>query len=177
MDAYKAVLSARPKFIQNQTYSSGREMYEYAPEITVGYAVTETELYGNVILEVGSDIILRGMDQVVLKPGFHAKSGSKLHIRIDTSTTAQSASIPQRVASKTPSDDMDSTTEEIANNGLENVENEVIVSTSIYTISGQLMQTITGGQHDVAHLPNGMYILQHRMSDGSVRSEKIANNK
>lgn len=177
VDAYKAVLSARPKFIQNQTYSSGREMYEYAPEITVGYAVTETELYGNVILEVGSDIILRGMDQVVLKPGFHAKSGSKLHIRIDTSTTAQSASIPQRVASKTPSDDMDSTTEEIANNGLENVENEVIVSTSIYTISGQLMQTITGGQHDVAHLPNGMYILQHRMSDGSMRSEKIANNK
>lgn len=177
VDAYKAVLSARPKFIQNQTYSSGREMYEYAPEITVGYAVTETELYGNVILEVGSDIILRGMDQVVLKPGFHAKSGSKLHIRIDTSTTAQSASIPQRVASKTPSDDMDSTTEEIANNGLENVENEVIVSTSIYTISGQLMQTITGGQHDVAHLPNGMYILQHRMNDGSMRSEKIANNK
>ena len=175
VDAYKAVLSARPKFIQNQTYSSGREMYEYAPEITVGYAVTETELYGNVILEVGSDIILRGMDQVVLKPGFHAKSGSKLHIRIDTSTTAQSASIPQRVASKTPSDDMDSTTEEIANNGLENVENEVIVSTSIYTISGQLIQTISGGQHDATHLPNGMYILQYRMSDGSMRSEKIAN--
>lgn len=175
VDAYKAVLSARPKFIQNQTYSSGREMYEYAPEITVGYAVTETELYGNVILEVGSDIILRGMDQVVLKPGFHAKSGSKLHIRIDTSTTAQSASIPQRVASKTPSDDMDSTTEEIANNGLENVENEVIVSTSIYTISGQLIQTISGGQHDATHLPNGMYILQYRMSDGSMRSEKITN--
>jgi hypothetical protein len=26
-------------------------------------------------------------------------------------------------------------------------------------------------------LPNGMYILQHHMSDGSTRSEKIANNK
>ena len=61
--------------------------------------------------------------------------------------------------------------------GLETVASEVIVSTSIYTISGQLIQTIAGGQRDMAHLSNGMYILQHRMSDGSVRSEKIANNK
>lgn len=58
-----------------------------------------------------------------------------------------------------------------------NVENVMIQSTSIYTISGQLLQTIEGGQRDAAHLPNGMYILQHRMSDGSTRSEKIANNK
>ena len=26
-------------------------------------------------------------------------------------------------------------------------------------------------------IPNGMYILQHRMSDGSVRSVKITNSK
>ena len=58
-----------------------------------------------------------------------------------------------------------------------NVENVMIQSTAIYTISGQLLQTIDGGQRDAAHLPNGMYILQHRMSDGSTRSEKIANNK
>ena len=61
--------------------------------------------------------------------------------------------------------------------GVENIENYVIVSTSIYTVSGQLIQTITGGQHDATHLPNGMYILQHRMSDGSVRSVKITNSK
>ena len=47
----------------------------------------------------------------------------------------------------------------------------------VLTISGQLIQTITGGQHDATHLPNGMYILQHRMSDGSMKSEKIINNK
>ena len=58
--------------------------------------------------------------------------------------------------------------------GVENIENYVIVSTSIYTVSGQLIQTITGGQHDATHLPNGMYILQHRMSDGS---EKCKNNE
>lgn len=176
VDAYAAVLAALPKCIQNQTYSSGREVYEYAPEITAGYAVTDSKTHGDVVLEAGSDVTLRGMDRVVLKPGFHAKSRSKLHIRIDTPTTTQSASASQRIAPKTSSDDTDSTTEEVANNGLETVASEVIVSTSIYTISGQLIQTISGGQHDAMHLPNGMYILQHRMSDGSMRSEKIANN-
>ena len=178
VDAHAAVEYAANMYIQNKIYSvPDGPAVERAHTIYAGYAVTDNKPYGNVILEVGGDVTFSATNQVVLKPGFHAKSGSKLHIRIDTSTTAQSASIPQRVASKTPSDDMDSTTEEIANNGLENVENEVIVSTSIYTISGQLMQTITGGQHDAMHLPNGMYILQHRMSDGSMRSEKIANNK
>jgi hypothetical protein len=176
VDAYAAVLAALPKCIQNQTYSSGREVYEYAPEITAGYAVTDSKTHGDVVLEAGSDVTLRGMDRVVLKPGFHAKSRSKLHIRIDTPTTTQSASASQRIAPKTSSDDTDSTTEEVANNGLETVASEVIVSTSIYTISGQLIQTISGGQHDVAHLSNGMYILQHRMSDGSERSEKRAKN-
>ena len=42
--------------------------------------------------------------------------------------------------------------EVVDNNNLENSESEMIVSTSIYTI------------------------LQHRMSNDSVRSEKIANN-
>lgn len=176
VDAYAAVLAAQPKYIQNQVYQSGQEVYEYAPEITAGYAVTDSKTHGDVVLEAGSDVTLRGMDRVVLKPGFHAKSRSKLHIRIDSPTTTQSASAPQRIAPKTPLDDTNSTNESVTNNGLENAENEVIVSTSIYTISGQLIQTIAGGQRDVAHLSNGMYILQHRMSDGSVRSEKRAKN-
>ena len=53
----------------------------------------------------------------------------------------------------------------------------MIVSTSIYSISGQLLQTISGGQHDITHLPSGMYILHHRLSDGSVRTVKTANFK
>ena len=180
VDAYAAVLAALPKCIQNQTYSSGREVYEYAPEITAGYAVTDSKTHGDVVLEAGSDVTLRGMDRVVLKPGFHAKAGSKLHIKVDSPTTIQAASSPQRVAprrSSAPTDDANSVNEEFDNNGLETVASNRIVSTSIYTITGQLIQTIYGGQHDATHLPNGMYILQHRMSDGSVRSEKIANNK
>ena len=180
VDAYAAVLAAQPKYIQNQVYQSGQEVYEYATEITAGYAVTDEKPYGDVVFEVGSDVTLRGMDRVVLKPGFHAKAGSKLHIKVDPPTTIQAASSPQQVAprrSSAPTDDADSTNEEFSNNRLETVASNMIVSTSIYTISGQLIQTISGGLHNVTYLPNGMYILQHRMSDGSMRSEKIANNK
>ena len=176
VDAYAAVLAAKTKYIQNHTYQSGSVVVETYPEIIAGYAVTDNKPYGNVILEAGSDVTYSATEQVVLKPGFHAKTGSNLHIKIEAPTT-NVASAPQRVAPTTPSDDTNSTDEIVNNIGLENAENKVIVSTSIYTISGQLIQTISGGQHDAAHLPNGMYILQHRMSDGSVRSEKIANNK
>ena len=176
VDAYAAVLAAKTKYIQNHTYQSGNVIVENYPEIIAGYAVTDNKPYGNVILEAGSDVTYSTTEQVVLKPGFHAKAGSNLHIKIDAPTT-NVASAPQRVAPTTPSDDTNSTDEVVTNNGLESTENEVIVSTSIYTISGQLIQNIAGGQHNATHLPNGMYILQHRMSDGSVRSEKIANNK
>lgn len=176
VDAYAAVLAAKTKYIQNYTYQSGSVIVENYPEIIAGYAVTDNKPYGNVILEAGSDVTYSATEQVVLKPGFHAKTGSNLHIKIEAPTT-NVASAPQRVAPTTPSDDTNSTDEIVTNNDLENAESEVIISTSIYTISGQLLQTIVGSQCDATHLPNGMYILQHRMSDGSVRSEKIANNK
>lgn len=182
IDAYAAVLAAQPKYIQNQIYQSGEEMYEYATEITAGNAVTETKPHGDVVLEVGSDVTLRAMNQVILKPGFHAKAGSNLRIKVDKPTTSLSttSSALQRIASRSssaPTDNTEPTDEVATSNSLENIESEVILSTAIYTVSGQLIQTISGGQRDVAHLPSGMYILQYRMSDGSVRSEKIANNK
>ena len=57
--------------------------------------------------------------------------------------------------SSAPTDDADSVNEEFSNNGLETVASNRIVSTSIYTISGQLIQTISGGLHNVTYLPNG----------------------
>ena len=140
-------------------------------------AIDSISTTGECIIDSGTEVKMQVTKQVVLKPGFHAKAGSDVHIMInDTLCNTSQASAPQRVAPKTSSDDTNSTNESVTNNGLENAENEVIVSTSIYTISGQLIQTISGGQHDATHLPNGMYILQHRMSDGSMRCEKIANN-
>jgi hypothetical protein len=124
------------------------------------------------------------MDKIVLKPGFHAKKGSKLHIKPDTTLLeaigpiSSTSSAPQYVAPKssTPTDDRIVPVKEIiTNNSLQNVASEFIISTAIYTVSGQLLQIVEGGHHNVSHLPNGMYILQHRMSDGSMRSEKVAN--
>lgn len=139
--------------------------------------VTVCSNNNSITVENGGHLLVKAGNEVRLKPGFHAKAGSDVHIMInDTLCNTSQASAPQRVAPKTSSDVTNSTNESVTNNGLENAENEVIVSTSIYTISGQLIQTISGGQHDATHLPNGMYILQHRMSDGSMRCEKIANN-
>ena len=139
--------------------------------------VTVCSNNNSITVENSGHLLVKAGNEVRLKPGFHAKAGSDVHIMInDTLCNTSQASAPQRVAPKTSSDVTNSTNESVTNNGLENAENEVIVSTSIYTISGQLIQTIAGGQRDVAHLSNGMYILQHRMSDGSVRSEKRAKN-
>lgn len=181
VDAHAAVSSVASIYIQDQTYKNS--VVERAHSIYAGYSVTDTQSYGNVILKSGSDVTYHTTNKVVIKSGFHAEKGSRLHIKADNSffdpiTTTVSA--PQRLAprsSSVPADNTEPTDEGATSNSLENIESDMIQSTAIYTISGQLLQTIEGGQRDAAHLPNGMYILQHRMSDGSMRSEKIANNK
>ena len=113
--------------------------------------------------------------------GFHAQTGSDVHIMIESlchTPTSTSSSAPQRITSRVSSlGDIGSTTEEVANSNLEDLACEMIVCTSIYSASGQLLQTIEGSQQDAMHLPSGMYILQHHMSDGTVKSEKVTNNK
>lgn len=147
------------------------------------YSANNVTLCSNnnsIIVNSGGHLLVKAGNEVHINRGFHAKSGSDVKIRVDELCydTSSTSSAPQRMASRTsPSNDAGSTDETATYNGVENITNNVILSTSIYTISGQLIQTIAGGQRDVAHLPSGMYILQYRMSDGSVRSEKIANNK
>lgn len=184
VDAHAAVASAADFYIQDKIYSvSDNPAIERAHTIYAGYAVTDSKEYGNVSLRVSTDVSYLATNKVVLKSGFHAHKGSNLHVEIvdhlyDPITTTASA--PQRIAprsSSAPTDNTEPTDEVATSNSLENIESNMIQSTAIYTISGQLLQTIEGGQRNAAHLPNGMYILQHRMSDGSVRSEKIANYK
>ena len=184
VDAHAAVASAADFYIQDKIYSvSDNPAIERAHTIYAGYAVTDSKEYGNVSLRVSTDVSYLATNKVVLKSGFHAHKGSNLHVEIvdhlyDPITTTASA--PQRIAprsSSAPTDNTEPTDEVATSNSLENIESNMILSTAIYTISGQLLQTIAGGQRDAAHLPNGMYILQHRMSDGSMKSEKIANDK
>ena len=181
VDAYAAVMAAKVKYIQNQVYANGSMIVETYPEIVVGYSVTENQPYGNVVLEAGSNVSFIAQGQVVLKSGFHAKAGSEMsimvrHIPSDSATL----SVPQRLAprsSSAPADNTEAIDEVATNNSLENVESEIIQSTAIYTVSGQLLQIVVGGQRDAVHLPNGMYILQHRMSDGSMWNEKVTKYK
>ncbi len=148
------------------------------------YSTNNVTLCSNnnsIIVENGGHLLIKAGNEVRLKSGFHAKAGSDVHIMInDILCNSPQYASPQRLAprfSSAPTDNTDPTDEVAASNGLENIESEMIQSTAIYTISGQLLQIIEGGQIDASHLPSGMYILQHRMSDGSTRSEKIANNK
>jgi hypothetical protein len=125
------------------------------------------------------------MDRILLKPGFHATIGCRLHAFTDdwfndsTSISSRLISDPQRIASRYS---IASTNSETSIDGdgvddIESVEGVVIVSTAVYTVSGQLLQIVDGGLYSTSYLPNGMYILQHRMGDGSVRCEKVANYK
>ena len=124
----------------------------------------------------GGHLLVKAGNKIHIKNGFHAKAGSNVHLKIESpcstiTTTALSA--PQRIAPNTPLDDTYSTDEVATSNNLENIESDMIQSTSIYTISGQLVRNIEGELQNTSDLPNGMYILQHRISDGSIISTKI----
>ncbi len=125
----------------------------------------------------GGHLLVKSNGQVRLNSGFHAKAGSDVRITTTealcyTSQTASTVSqnvSPRRITTA----DNSPNSMGMTNNYVEEVNNDIIQSTSIYTISGQLLQTIAGFQQDISNLPNGMYILQHRISDGSIISTKI----
>lgn len=177
VDAYAAVLAVRTKYIQNQTYHSGIKANEYATEIIAGYAVTNDKSYGNVTLEAGSDVILRAANQVVLKSGFYAKAGSKLHIKADAPIVAKQTYYHSPQARHKPTvnstDGTDTMEDIVSPNGTESIECNKILFTAIYNISGQLLQTFYGADTDLSALPSGFYVLQKHMTDGSVVSETI----
>ena len=139
-------------------------------------SVTICSNNNSITVNSGGHLFVKAGNKIHVKNGFHAQPGSKVCLKIDSlcSTETTSTSMPQRIVSKTPSkNDTNSIDNTITNNSLENIEYNEMVSISIYTISGQLIQTIIGGQVNISHLPNGIYILRHCMSDGSVRCEKI----
>lgn len=170
VNAYAAVMEARTRYIQNKTYYSRDHIVETFPIIIAGYAVTGGKTYGNVILEAGSDVTFSATERVVLKPGFHAKAGSKLYVEIGTNIEEQTELIPQRVAARqSSSQEIDSVYSFVATNNICSIEGEV-ESTAIYSYTGQLMQELSGKSAAESFLPNGIYIFQYRMSDGSIRN-------
>jgi hypothetical protein len=125
----------------------------------------------------GGHLLVKSNWQVRLKSGFHAKVGSD--VRITTTdplcyTSPMASTVSQNVSPRriTTADNSPNSME-MTNNYVEEVNNDIIQSTSIYTISGQLVRNIEGELQNTSDLPNGMYILQHRISDGSIISTKI----
>ena len=158
-------------FLTNALFNSA----DYANIIGSDFVYT----YGQCSISSGVTVDINAKEKIVFGSGFHAKSGSKLHVKVlkHTATLSTMHFASQRLApysSSAPMDDNTEPTDEVTtSNSLENIESDMIQSTAIYTISGQLLHTIESGQRDAAHLPSGMYILQHRMSDGSIISTKI----
>ena len=165
---HEALIGIEPTPICGNVYVSNNQSADRYCEVSGGVLTVS-----NYVVEQNQEGYFYSNERIRLTAGFHAKSGSKVRIAImpipcDENETRISS--PQRIAPRTSA-----TTD--TSNDFENIESDMIQSTAIYTISGQLLQTVEGGQRDAAHLPNGIYILQHHMSDGSMRSEKIANNK
>ena len=136
----------------------------------------------SITVDSGGHLLVKAGNEVRINSGFHAKPGSDVHIKVEdlcyngSSTYSAPQYAPQR-SSSAPSDDAETVNNIVTNDDIKSMMSKDILSTTVYSISGQLLQTIQGSQYDVSHLPNGMYILHHRMSDGSVNSEKIAHSR
>ena len=182
VNAYDAVLEVNKKYIQDEIYTPEKSSCELGTFVYIGDSVTNRKAYGDVIVNEGSNLLVQATKEIRFSDGFHAKAGSNMIAQIvpesEWKNLKSARNLPNRsyAPNRNNQSDGENDTEAsivISENSVENVESEVITSTSIYTISGQLLQTIDGGQRDATHWPNGMYILQHRMSDGSIKSEKI----
>ena len=149
------------------------------------YSANNVTLCSNnnsITVNSGGHLLVKAGNEVRINSGFHAKPGSDVHIKVEdlcyngSSTYSAPQYAPQR-SSSAPSDDAETVNNIVTNDDIKSMMSKDILSTTVYSISGQLIQTIAGSQYDVSHLPNGMYILHHRMSDGSVNSEKIAHSR
>ncbi|MBQ7163373.1 MAG: S8 family peptidase [Bacteroidales bacterium] len=79
INAYAAVKKASEMthyYIQDTIIGAGEYVIENVFNISAGYSVTNTEDYGDVIIEPGSNVIFKAKEKIRLRPGFHAKPGS-----------------------------------------------------------------------------------------------------
>ena len=141
----------------------------------------------NVIVQREGHLTIKAGQQIVLKPGFHAKQGS--HVLLTIATPCDDAQITGDKSSRHSlaknAETSDNTTEPtweanaadictIGSNNLMDTDNTTIDHIVLYNASGQLLQIIYGNDGKLSDLPCGLYILQKHMTDGSVVSETIA---
>lgn len=184
VDAYAALVEVNKKYIQNVTYSSEEIENELGSFVYIGDSVTNRKAPGDVILNEGGNLMVQATKEIRFTDGFHAKAGSSMIAQIVPESEWKNLSSARRssIRSNAPKNNSHSNIEDEGSisqnfdNGLK-CTSAIITSTNVYSLSGFLLQTFEGENYTLSHLPSGMYILQHRMSDGSTRSEKIANNQ
>lgn len=181
VDGYAAILEVNKKYIQNTTYSSNEVINELGTFIYVGDSVTHRKTYGNVKIKKDADVLLLATKEIRFTDGFHATSGSKMVAQIIPESEWRNLYVAResycRFNSHVRNQIDDMYTEDI--NEQDNIDHPMIsiTCTNVYSSSGFLLQKFSGSSFSLSHLPNGIYIVQHCMSDGSVRCEKIANDK
>ena len=184
VNAYKAVLAAKNKYIQNVTYTSGSNVIESYPDIFAGYSVTNSIPYGNVIVKSGSNVTYKATNAVHLNFGFRVEAGGLFKATIGA--TSQSSYVAHVHGTKTLEDITDS------QNYIESAQNENVVLTpnpanttlhiqvqndllqaKIYTLNGQCVLQSTQTDIDVSSLPQGMYILRAVTSESTSHQAKF----
>ena len=178
------MLEINKKYIQDMTYSSNTTEKELGTFIYVGDSVTNRRLYGDVKIHEDAEVLLQATKEIRFTDGFHAKTGSNMIAQIVPESEWKNLSSARRNSkrsnfSKNNNQSKDEEGDGISQSlyaGLE-CSNTTIICTNVYSPSGLLLQTFADEMYTLSHLPNGMYILQYRMSDGTVKSEKVTNNK
>lgn len=118
--------------------------------------------------------------QVRLKPGCWLKRGSNVHIAIKDIPCNNRNSSVQAAPVLRSSDNAGSVVPiPLPNQQSDKVaiaETEQIVFSVLYSVSGQLVQTVQGNGMNMQTLPRGFYILQKHTDRGNILVEKVAVN-
>lgn len=156
-----------------------------APYSTNG---TKTLRYGtagtltiNTAVESGEFGVYYSGTEVRLKPGFHAKQGSKLHVAIQhfpcDGIAPQSLRAPQHTQEEAVYDDITASAIRISPNpttGLLNIESDkAIQSVAVYQLDGQKITEQTGNAVELYAASAGIYIVHIYFTDGSVYTDKV----
>ena len=184
VDAYAAMLEMNKKYIQDMTYSSNTTEKELGTFIYVGDSVTNRRLYGDVKIHEDAEVLLQATKEIRFTDGFHAKTGSNMIAQIVPESEWKNLSSARRNSKRSNFSMNNNQSKDEEGDGISQslyagleCSNTTIICTNVYSPSGLLLRTFASEIYTLSHLPSGMYILQYRMSDGSVKSEKVTNNK
>lgn len=166
-------------------------VFGIAPFITNSMTTTGTQNFGPLVRAVCSGILLEkyivsapydayfySNTQVHITDGCWFKAGSNVHIAIkdlpcgDYSSTQNAPAVHKSLSIV---NDEENTSDDSNSDIATQIQTSTIIDyIAVYSISGQLLQTIYGADTDLSSLPCGFYVLQKHMTDGSVASETIA---